>query len=75
MGAAAGLPLGAAEAVAPALAAHTAVGAAAAGLDADVGHIAPGPLADLVVLSGPPGADIRGLQIFVGGGPCWACTG
>lgn len=61
--------------VAQALAAHTAAGAAAAGLEADLGQVAAGKLADFVVLSGPPSHDSRVLQTFVGGRCRWGCTG
>ena len=53
--------------VAQALAAHTAAGAAAAGLERELGRIQPGMLADFAVLSGPPGAAAGVQQAFVGG--------
>ena len=67
--------------VAEALAAHTAAGAAAAGLEDSLGRIAAGLLADFVVLSGPPvgAADGTGagavLQTHVGGACAWGCDG
>lgn len=65
-----------------ALAAHTAAGAAAAGLESDLGRIAPGMLADFVVLSGPPVGTADGAQsaggvqrTYVGGACAWGCGG
>jgi imidazolonepropionase-like amidohydrolase len=45
-----------------AIAAATSVGAASFGRSADLGRIAPGALADLVVLSGDPSRDIRAIR-------------
>ena len=66
--------------IAEALAAHTAAGAAAAGLGNDLGRIAPGLLADFVLLSGPPVGTPEGagagavLQTYVGGCCAWGCS-
>lgn len=67
--------------VAEALAAHTAAGAAAAGLEGSLGRVAAGLLADFVVLSGPPvgAADGSGagkvLETYVGGVCAFGCAG
>ena len=55
------------------LAAATRAAAAAAGLDADVGSLAPGKLGDLLIVAGDPLADLRALlaieQVIVAGRP------
>lgn len=61
--------------MAQALAAHTAAGAAAAGLDTDLGRISAGMLADFVVLDAPPGTEgVAVRQTHVGGRCVYGCA-